>query len=229
MKSSDDLYQLIKSLTRNEKGYFKKSAGMHVIGTQNNYVRLFDAIDNQSEYDEQKLVQHFKGETFIQHLPSEKIYLYNLLLKSLKEYHSGISVEAELNGMLHSIEILFDKGLFKACHKLLKKAEKIALQYEKHLILLRIYDWEAVIYRALPDMEELKKHLDEKGKEIEKLIQEYQDYIVCKTIDDKVFYTLKTTGFPRNKQDKLIYEKIMRHPLMKEEGPPDGFLAKYYH
>ncbi|MFI5149450.1 MAG: hypothetical protein ACHQRM_06920 [Bacteroidia bacterium] len=229
MKSSDDLFQLIKSLTRNEKGYFKKAAGMHVIGTQNNYVRLFDAIDAQLEYDEQKLIHHFKGETFIQHLPSEKIYLYNLLLKSLKEYHSGISIEAELNGMLHSVEILFDKGLFKACNKLLKKAEKIAIHYEKQLILLRIYDWEAVVYRALPDMEELKKHLDEKGGDIERLISQYQEYIFCKTLDDKIFYTLKTVGFPRNKQDKLIYEKIMKHPLLREDNLPEGFLSQYYY
>jgi hypothetical protein len=228
MKSSDSLFQLIQALTRNEKGYFKKMAGMHVIGEQNNYVRLFDAIEGQEEYDEVDIVRQFEGETFIRHLPSEKNYLYSLIIRSLTEYHAGISTEAELFGMLHAVEILFDKGLFPACDKMLRKAEKIAMAYEKHLILLRIHDWQSKVYIALSDMERLKEHLDNKLLAQEKLIMEYDHYIQYKTLDEKLFYYSKTIGFPRNKKDKLVYQVLVNHPLMRHEKIASGFLARYF-
>ena len=43
---SQDLYKLIKSLTKTEKRYFSKFAEKHVIGDQNNYYKLFKVIDN---------------------------------------------------------------------------------------------------------------------------------------------------------------------------------------
>ena len=75
MKSSDDLYQLIKSLTNNEKRYFKLFASLQ--SGKKNYLRLFEAMDKQQVYDEGKVKEPFKGEKFINHLPSEKNYLYH--------------------------------------------------------------------------------------------------------------------------------------------------------
>ena len=54
MKTSDNLFKLVKSLSKSEKGYFKKYANFHVRNEQNNYTKIFDAIDNQKEYDEKK-------------------------------------------------------------------------------------------------------------------------------------------------------------------------------
>ncbi|MGZ6555019.1 MAG: hypothetical protein ACXVDV_20715, partial [Bacteroidia bacterium] len=99
MKYSDDLFQLINTLSKNEKGYFKKYAAKHVIGEQNNYIRLFDAIEKQNEYDEEKIKKIFKAETFIKHLPSEKNYLYWMIIKSLMEYHSELSIAIELKNL----------------------------------------------------------------------------------------------------------------------------------
>lgn len=43
------LHQLIKSMSRNEKIYFKKT-------TLKQYLDLFDAINKQEEYDEEALI-----------------------------------------------------------------------------------------------------------------------------------------------------------------------------
>ena len=48
-KFSNDLFQLIQSLSRTEKAYFKKYTSLHVIGERNNYVKLFNAIEKQKE------------------------------------------------------------------------------------------------------------------------------------------------------------------------------------
>lgn len=85
MKPSNELFNLIKSLTKSEKRFFKLSSSIQ--SGEKNYFKLFDYIDDQSEYDEAKLKEHFKTERFIKHLPSEKNHLYKLILKSLRQFH----------------------------------------------------------------------------------------------------------------------------------------------
>ena len=57
MKATDDLFQLIKALTKNEKGYFKKYSAFHSIGGKNKYLLLFDAIEKQKEYDAKQFTE----------------------------------------------------------------------------------------------------------------------------------------------------------------------------
>ena len=88
MKLSDDLFELIKSLTKSEKRYFKIVTNKKDNESpKNNYLRLFDEIEKQKVYDEKKIIEKFAGSSFVKHLPSEKNYLYTCFLKSLNLYH----------------------------------------------------------------------------------------------------------------------------------------------
>ena len=73
---------------------------------EKNYIKLFDAIERQNEYDEEAIKRQFSGETFIKHLPSEKNHLYKLILKSLRLFYSENTVSAILAEHIQSIEIL---------------------------------------------------------------------------------------------------------------------------
>ena len=125
MKPKDDLHRLIKSLSQGEKRQFKLSA---LPGSKNkNYLRLFDAIDHQDEYDETKIKKKFSGETFIRHLPSEKNYLQNIILKMLRNDEDE-SIQHELLLAASEVETLFSKKLFDLA---LEKAGKFALEAER--------------------------------------------------------------------------------------------------
>ena len=63
-KPSDSLHRLIHSLNKPEKRYFNIYASRHSSG-KNNYVKLFEAICLQKQYDEEKIRQKFKQEVFI--------------------------------------------------------------------------------------------------------------------------------------------------------------------
>lgn len=141
---SDYLFHLIKSLGKNEKKYFKNFASMHRSGEKNISVRLFDAINRQKKYDECKIICEFPYIFSPSRLPNEKNYLYQLILKSLRNYHAGSnpSINMQLNNILINIEILFEKTLYKQCIKLLKKAKKLAFENDKDLFHLEIYEWE---------------------------------------------------------------------------------------
>jgi hypothetical protein len=51
MKPSNELHDLIKSLTKSEKRFFKLHSSLQA--GDKNYLRIFDAIDKQKVYDEE--------------------------------------------------------------------------------------------------------------------------------------------------------------------------------
>ncbi|MFM7726445.1 MAG: hypothetical protein ACKO7B_07070, partial [Flavobacteriales bacterium] len=139
MKPSSELFELIKTLTKSEKRFFKLQSSLQ--SGDKNYVRLFDVIDGMDAYDEDVVKKTFKGEKFINHLPSEKNHLYKLILKSLRGYYSETSVASGLKQDIKNIEILYNKGLFGECIKFIERAKKIATRYEKFYYLFELISW----------------------------------------------------------------------------------------
>ncbi len=157
---SDNLHKLVKSLTKAEKRYFKVFSSRHIIGDNNNYELLFDAIDKQEVYDEEKLLRKFKDKSFTQRFSISKNRLYAAILKSLDSFHGESSIQAQLHKQLHAIEILYHKSLYDQCLKLLNSARKIAENHECFLLLMEIQRWEKRVlekdhYEANPGADEL--------------------------------------------------------------------------
>ena len=69
MKTSDNLYSLIKLLTQTEKRFFKLSASIHK-GEKNTYMRLFEVIDKQKQYNEGRIKEKLKAGSFTNQLTS---------------------------------------------------------------------------------------------------------------------------------------------------------------
>lgn len=213
MKPSTELFQLIKSLSKSEKRYFKLSSSLQ--SGEKNYMKLFDAVECQSEYDEDALKNKFVKETFIKHLPSEKNHLYNLILKSLRGFYSDHSAAAILQEQLRNIELLFDKALYKECAKIIRKAKKMAYDYEKYYFLLDLIDWEKILveeeYLRGKFDKDLTKLLEEESECLEKLrnLAEYQ------MLYSKINYAFRTGGYARSDQEQVIVDEIANYHLIK--------------
>jgi hypothetical protein len=147
MKPSADLHELIFTLSPAEKRYFRLSAGGSDSG--NNYVRLFDAIAAQEEYDEDLLKAKFKGETFLKHLSSEKNYLYNAILKAMRGYHEGANADARIMVMLSEIHFLFERHLYSQCQKAVGRALKLAEEFQRTAFVFLILDWQSRVEKIL--------------------------------------------------------------------------------
>lgn len=139
MAKKEQLFSLIQSLSQAEKRYFKIFCFSQKV--DNNYLKLFELMVKQGEYNEEKIRKKFKGERFLKQLHVTKNYLYQLLLKSLRNYHSTISVDAEIKSLLRNVEILFVKELYDLSFSELKKAEKLATNFENQTALLEIINW----------------------------------------------------------------------------------------
>jgi tetratricopeptide (TPR) repeat protein len=142
MSSPDNLYTLISSLSKAEKAYFKKFASRHVLGEQNKYVILFDEISrSRNGYDEKAIRKKFGNEKFVKNYPVMKNYLYELIMKSLNSNYSDSGSENEVKNKVRNIEILYKKGLFTICAKLLKSSIKRAYRNDNFPVILDLLRW----------------------------------------------------------------------------------------
>ncbi len=138
----DNLTLLIQSLTMSEKRYFKLFSEKHIIGESNKYVLLFDYICKNTNSNELEIKEYFEANNFSgDYISSDKNYLFNLILRSLTEFHHQKTYNLEIKKLLESIEILFHKGLYQICLKLIAKAEKLTIACENFSLMLDILNW----------------------------------------------------------------------------------------
>ena len=227
MTPSDDLFLLIKSLSKSEKGHFKKYASKHVIGDQNSYIKIFDATEAQKKYDEAALKKLFKHESFLTGFAPFKIYLYNLILKSLSVFHADKSVESELARVLLNTEILFKKGLFKQAYKPLLKAKVLAYEHDRFELLLACIDWQKRLLlngglstRHPDDMENITV---ERPQVIEKL-SNVHDYEKLALACNRIVSQKETS---RNTEELKKIKEILSYPLLANEKSIKSDLARH--
>jgi tetratricopeptide (TPR) repeat protein len=208
-KTSNQLFELIHSLNKSEKRYFKLYASRHTIGEQNNYVILFDYIAELSEYDEEKLFKHFKNKPFLNQFSTTKSRLYQLILKSLDLFHSNGSVDAQLFTTIHSADILFNKGLYKQSEKLYNQAEKQAEKHQKLNLILEIREkqkklFEKEMYCNLTesDITQLYKY----EQHINKQVDIYNNLWQIKSL---LFIKINKIGSVRTVKEKNDLDKII--------------------
>lgn len=208
---SDNLHRLIKSMSKPEKRYFKVFCSRHIIGDENNYEMLFDAIDRQEEYDEEKLLRKFKDKSFVQRFSIAKNRLYGAILKSLDSFHSNSSTEAQLHRQLHAAEILYNKSLYDQSLKLLHSARKVAEKHELFLVLAQISRWEKRIlekdhYESLRDSSEMETLLNAD----ERIRREIATSDTLWNLKSRLFFQLYREGKARSEDDIARYRTLLQ-------------------
>ena len=227
---SDDLFQLIRSLKQTEKRYFKIFATIHVKGGQNNYVKLFDAIDRQDEYDEATLLQEFEGENFVKQFAVTKNYLYNFILRSLRSYYSGTDAESKIQEEVESVKILFGKGMYKKAIKILKKAKKIARDFDKFELMLHLVKWENEINTRYLKGEKLDAFRLSSNDEIREILSIMEEKYQLRLLEQRAFGIYRKYTRARADSDLKEIQEILEHPSLAEGSLPRSFIGKlrYY-
>lgn len=138
MAGPDRLHQLIHSLGRSEKRYFKLNAVQHRKEGKSNFIRLFEALDKMESFDAALLKQKFEGSSIGKNLASEKKQLYRLILKSMRSYQGDASPLIRIQHLLRDAEWLEKKGLYAQFARLLQRAKRLAKEYDQPRPLLDI-------------------------------------------------------------------------------------------
>ena len=98
---NDFVHQLVHSLTKSEKRYFKLFSQVQS-GTKN-YLKLFDALESLVTYDSKQLRKKLKGSPM--NLSYEKKYLGKMLLKSLRNFEGENSPLYQVGNMMQDVEL----------------------------------------------------------------------------------------------------------------------------
>jgi hypothetical protein len=213
MKPSTELHDLIRSLTKSEKRFFKLHSSLQ--SGDKNYLRIFDAIDKQKVYDEDALKKQFAKETFIKHLPSEKNHLYKLILKALRAYHAEASVSGILKQEIKNIEILYQKALYVECNKLLHRAKRIARDNERFYYWFELLNWEKMLLEEAYESGEFTKDLDALIEEERDVIEKLRNLASYHILYSKINHVFRSGGYVRTDEEHAMVEEISEHPLIK--------------
>jgi hypothetical protein len=142
-EQKDNLFQLIKSLTKSEKRQFKLYVGR--MGSNNNakFLSLFNFLDKLDKYSEKAIL--VKGIVTKQQLSNLKAHLYKQILISLRLNPIHQNIRIQIREQMDFATILYQKGLYKLSLKILDKAKALALKNEEKYAAFDIVEFEKLI------------------------------------------------------------------------------------
>ncbi|NNK80915.1 MAG: hypothetical protein HKO93_05425 [Flavobacteriales bacterium] len=123
-------------MTRSEKRYFKIHIRTHSSKHSDEYIQLFDMIDEQEEYDEKVLISGIKEQGSDQRFAVLKHRLFEKVLDALESYQRSNDVVMTLRHDLNKSKVLMDRGMERMALISIKKVLDKALEYELDHITL---------------------------------------------------------------------------------------------
>lgn len=133
--SSTVLWQLIQSLNRNEKLFFKRQAAELPTAKAPLYIRLFDAIAAQKNYDEEQLLKVLAPAITKKNIAFQKHYLAGQLTECLIHYTNRDNVEQDIYKNIQLVRIHRKKGLLNEALLLWEKTMRKARKAESFAML----------------------------------------------------------------------------------------------
>lgn len=133
--SSRSLWQFIQAMSKNEKVFFKRNFVDAGGDEPPLYLRLFDAIEQQEEYDETVLLEKLSPALSRKNLSYHKHYLYQQLCDALITYEGRNLPEQEVYCQIRLIRILRKKGLLEEAHTVWTRAVAKARNAEAFALL----------------------------------------------------------------------------------------------
>jgi hypothetical protein len=225
-RSSDILFQLIKSLEKSEKRHFKLYIKRSSANEDLKIIQLFDALDKQKDYDEKLLLKKLP-DTEKRQLYNLKTHLYKQILASLRLLKSADSIDLQLNEQFDYAHILYKKGLFLQSIRILDKAKETAKANQKFNFLILVIALEKrieslhITRSMLPRAEQLSAeanevsiHIDIVSRLSNLALQLYSWYIKY--------------GHARNENDETKVIQFMEDNLPANAWQQTGFYEKLY-
>ncbi len=225
---TDLLADLIASLSKAEKRYFKLSTNLQKGNKK--YIELFDALEKSLPLD--KLEGGSKSQ-----LPVLRNYLQHLILRSIRSFHEEATMDVVLRNALNEIELLFSRKQYTLASRILERAKKTAAHHERYPILFSLIDWEMRLNgpESSPHEQSEIEKLHEEWKQASHRYDEVRQ--LRKIYDDSYFHTMHK-GLARDKASEQEYHSIVADPLLQSDPKKLTFLGqviyhliygRYYH
>ena len=221
---NDTVYDLINSISKAEKRYFRRYSSLHSDDKENKYFKLFELMDKSPHYKPNAIKIQLKSKYYAQ----DKRHLYTRLLDSLREFHKNNGAEAKAGKSIGYHMILLEKGLKRQAKKELKKATRFALKQERYDEVIKLMQMETKLLREETDLHLLDNHLATYREQLAKFldildkeIQYEQEYL-------NIVKWNKEIEFARTPKELNALKTIMDKPILKEQAKTASTKSKIY-
>lgn len=182
--STDPLLNLVSTMTKQEKRYFKLYSTFYNKEHGNNTLRLFEFIE-KNKLDGTRLAQAVQQEPYARQLAFLKNHLTEQILDSLMAYEASKSTVSQLQRNIAHAEVLTRRGLYTHAKKILMRAEKKASHVEEYPLLMDIFYRmrSLLIKNTTPTFEQDLQNLYEQEK---KILKRMQAVSICRRQMDRM-------------------------------------------
>jgi hypothetical protein len=141
ISQGDQLFLLVKSLTKSEKRSFTAFASRFQDTDGLLYVKLFDLLEKQKTLDEDALCIKLKIKERSQ-FSNLKRHLYKQILSSMRLAQIAKNSEIQIREYQDFADLLYEKGLYLQSLKILDKAKLLAQKTKNDILYLSIVETE---------------------------------------------------------------------------------------
>jgi TPR repeat protein len=210
-RNNDILFQLIQSLEKAEKRYFKLYIHRNSLSKDLKIVKLFDMLDKANEYDEKVLLRKMGGIPKTR-LTNLKSHLYKQILASLRLLKSSNSIDLQLNEQFDYAHILYKKGLYLQSLRLLERAKEMANENHKYNFLPKLISLEKRIETLHITRSPLSR-MDELSEQALQVSRHIDGVARLSNLSMKLLAWFLQYGHARNKEDEKGIRKFMNENL----------------
>ena len=222
----DNLFSLIKSLTKSEKRQFKLYVGRLGVNSDSKFLNLFNLLDKAKTYNEASILK--SGIVKKQQLANVKAHLYKQILISLKLNPSHQNVRLQIREQLDFASILYHKGLYKQSLKILDKAKGLAITNEEKNMAFEIVELEKII-----ESQYITRSISSRADELAIQARDFssQNVIASKlsNLSLQLYSIILKTGYVKNEEEGKIVTKYFNDRLPKTKGKKLGFREKLWY
>ncbi len=224
-EQKDNLFILIKSLSKSEKRQFKLYVGRLGVNEDSKFLMLFNILDKLAVYDEAIILK--KGIVKKQQLSNLKAHLYKQILISLRLNPSHQDIRIQIREQLDFATILYHKGLYKQSLKILDKAKNLAISHEEKNVASEIVDLEKVI-----ESQYITRSISSRADELTIQAKELslQNVLASKlsNLSLQLYGLFLKTGYVKNDEEFQIIDKYYHDRLPKYDINKLGFREKLW-
>lgn len=226
-QKTDDLIQLIKSLTRAEKRHFRLFVRRNQASENILFLQLFDFLDKHKEYDEVQILKKIPAIKKRQ-LSNLKGHLYKQLLTSLRLLNKNYVEEIQLRELVDYARVLYNKGLYGQSLELLDKAKQRAFQGNFNAMALELIEFEKFI-EGQYITQSIEGRAQELSRQSLKLCSKLYDNNRFSNLALQMYALNLKVGYVRNEKEYYFVKEFFRSKLpdVKLEDLP--FWGKIYY
>jgi hypothetical protein len=225
-QQNDNLFLLIKSLTKVEKRHFRLYTSRNQSSKDTKFIRLFDVLDAMNDYNEETILKKEKTIKRSQ-LPNLKAHLYGELLVSLRLLHSTKNLDIQIREQIDFAKILYNRGLVMQSLKILDKVKTQAKNNSHYILTLEILQFEKDI-EARHITRSLKGRAGSLIEETDFSIARINEVTHLSNIALRMYGLYLETGHVKDEKQSNEIEKIFKNNIEGINERQISFFGKAY-